>query len=127
MEPNGSGAFSESVHRSPGSVALDDGKQSITYGELWNFADAFRARLVAEGVRPGDLVGVVAGRSLATVAAILGLVMAGGCYMPIEIEEFSATVLGQIRESSGLRVWIADAKSRQIADSALWEGCPFSQ
>ena len=115
--------FSQSAHRFSGSVALAYAEQSITYGELWNFADAFRGRLVTQGIQPGDLVGVVAGRSPATIAAILGIVMAGGCYMPIEIEEFSAAVLGQIRESSGLRFWIADAKSRQIADPALWEGC----
>ena len=115
--------FSECVHRAPNSIALDDTQQTMTYAELWNFAGAFRARLVAQGVKPGDLVGVAAGRSVATVAAILGIVMAGGCYVPVEIKEFSASILGQIRESSGLRTWIADAKTRQTADPTLWEGC----
>ncbi len=115
--------FSECVRRAPNSIALDDTQQTMTYAELWNFAGAFRARLVAQGVKPGDLVGVAAGRSVATVAAILGIVMAGGCYVPVEIKEFSASILGQIRESSGLRIWIADAKTRQTADPTLWEGC----
>jgi amino acid adenylation domain-containing protein len=115
--------FSESVHCAPNSIALDDTQQTITYAELWNFAAAFRARLVAQGVKPGDLVGIAAGRSVATVATILGIVMAGGCYVPVEIKEFSASVLGQIRKSTGLRTWIADAKARQTADPVLWEGC----
>jgi len=115
--------FSAGVHRAPNSIALADTQQSLTYAELWNFADAFRARLVAQGMKPGDRVGVAAGRSTATVAAILGIVMAGGCYVPIEVKEFSGAVLGQIRESSGLRHWIADEKTRQSADPALWQGC----
>jgi amino acid adenylation domain-containing protein len=60
---------------------------------------------------------------VATVAAILGIVMVGAVYVPVEIKEFSASVLGQIRESSGLRTWIADANARQTADPTLWEGC----
>ena len=115
--------FSAVVHRAPDSIALTDTQQRLTYGELWNFANAFRARLVAEGMRPGDRVGVAAARSAATVAAILGIVMAGGCYVPIEVKEFSGAVLGQIRDSSGIRYWVADEKTRQIADPTLWAGC----
>ena len=115
--------FSAVVHRAPDSIALADAQESLTYAEVWNFADAFRARLVAEGMKPGDRVGVAAARSAATVAAIVGIVMAGGCYVPIEVKQFSGAVLGQIRESSGIRFWVADEKTRQIADPALWAGC----
>jgi amino acid adenylation domain-containing protein len=115
--------FSAVVHGATDSAALADTHQSLTYAELWNFADAFRARLVAEGMKPGDRVGVAAARSTATVAAIVGIVMAGGCYVPIEVKEFSGAVLGQIRESSGIRYWVADEKTRQNADPTLWAGC----
>jgi amino acid adenylation domain-containing protein len=115
--------FSAAVHRTPDSIALADPNHSLTYAELWNFADAFRARLVAQGMRPGGRVGVAATRSTATVAAILGIVMAGGCYVPVEVKEFSAAVLGQIRESSDIRFWVADEKTRHKADRSLWAGC----
>ena len=115
--------FSAVVDRNPNSIALADTEQSLTYGQLWNFADAFRARLVAQGMKHGDRVGVAAARSVATVAAIIGIVMAGGCYVPIEVKEFSAAVLGQIRDSSGIRFWVADEKTRHNADPMLWAGC----
>ncbi len=115
--------FSEIVHRAPNSIALADGQQSLTYAQLWNFADAFRARLVGQGVKPGDMVAISASRSLATVAAILGIVMAGGCYVPIDIEEYPVSALSRIAGLEGLRHWIADAKARQMADPMLWEGC----
>jgi amino acid adenylation domain-containing protein len=115
--------FSAVVRRAPNSIALADTQSSLTYAEVWNFADTFRARLVAQGMQPGDRVGIAAGRSTATVAAILGIVMAGGCYVPIEVKEFSGAVLGQIRDSSGIRYWVADEKTRQKADPTLWQGC----
>ncbi len=115
--------FSAVVHRAPNSIALADMQEALTYSELWNFADAFRVRLVAEGMKPGDRVGVAAARSTGSVAAILGIVMAGGCYVPIEVKEFSGAVLGQIRDSSGIRYWVADEKTRQNADRAVWAGC----
>lgn len=115
--------FSEIVHRAPNSIALADGQQSLTYAQLWNFADAFRARLVGQGVKPGDMVAISASRSLATVAAILGIVMAGGCYVPIDIEEYPVSALSRIAGLEGLRHWIADAKARQMADPMLWERC----
>ena len=115
--------FSTAVQRAPDSIALTDTQQSLTYARLWNFADAFRARLVAQGMKPGDRVGVAAARSTATVAAIVGIVMAGGCYVPIEVREFSGAMLGQIRDSSGIRFWVADEKTRHNADPTLWAGC----
>lgn len=111
------------VRRTPEAVALSDTQQSMTYAEVWNFAAAFRAQLIGQGVKPGDMVGVAAGRSLATVAAILGIVMVGGCYVPVDLEEFPASVLRQMTESNGLRFWIADLNSRHRACSALWDGC----
>lgn len=114
--------FSENVQRAPNSIALADGQQSLTYAQLWNFADAFRARLVGQGVKPGDMVAISASRSPATVAAILGIVMAGGCYVPIDIEEFPVSALSRIAGLEGLRHWIADAKAREKSCPVLWEG-----
>lgn len=115
--------FSAVVDHAPNSIALADTQQSLTYAKLWNYADAFRARLVAAGMKPGDRVGVATARSMGTVAAIVGIVMAGGCYVPMDVKEFSAAILSQIRESSGIRFWVADEKTRQIADPTLWAGC----
>ncbi|MEO6966196.1 MAG: non-ribosomal peptide synthetase [Acidobacteriaceae bacterium] len=115
--------FSENVRQFPNSIALVDGERSISYAELWNFADAFRARLVARGIDSGDVVGITSRRSAAHVAAILGIVMAGGCYMPIDTAEFSAQVLEEIGKSSGVRAWIADAKASESVSPSVWEGC----
>ena len=49
--------------------------------------------------------------------------MAGGCYVPIEVKEFSEAVLGQIRDSSGIRYWVADERTRQNAQAFALGGC----
>ncbi len=101
---------------------MSDG--SMTYAQLWNFAAAFRVRLAAQGIGLGDKVGVAASRSMATVAAMIGIVLAGGCYVPIDIEGLPAAILGQLAESSDLRCWIADRNARESAHPSLWGACP---
>ncbi len=102
-------------------AAISDAHSSLSYSQLWNFANAFRTLLLQQGVQPGDLVGVAASRSLPTVAAIAGVMMAGACYVPINLQEFSATVLVQLAKQSGIRHWIADAPARQVANPDLWQ------
>lgn len=118
--------FRAAVLRHPKAIALSDSDASLTYLELWNFAAAFRARLAAQGMVPGERVGMACGRSMATVAAIVGVVMAGGCYVPIDLEEFPAATLRELRESRGLHRWIADAKAREQMAAGIEADAPTS-
>ncbi|MEO6829086.1 MAG: AMP-binding protein, partial [Acidobacteriaceae bacterium] len=111
--------FRDAVLRTPHAVAITEGDGSISYEELWNFAAAFRSRVAAYGIKPGDRVGIAAGRSLETVAAILGVVMAGGCYVPVDLEELPEQVFRQLAERSNLRLWIADAAGRRSENGAV--------
>ncbi len=110
------------VHRNSGAIATLDAGGPLTYAQLWNFADGFRRRLVAQGVQPGDMVGIATGRSVATVAAILGVVMAGGCYVPMDLEDLPIALAGRLVEEHSLRHWIVDADARQ-SHGALWKAC----
>jgi amino acid adenylation domain-containing protein len=116
--------FRDAVRRAPDAPAISDAHESISYRSLWNFAAGFRARLIAQGIEPGDMVAIAAKRSIATIAAILGVTMAGGCYVPIDLEEFSASILRRLAERAGLRRWIADADARRSAGSVIWMGSP---
>jgi amino acid adenylation domain-containing protein len=57
---------------------------TTSYAQLLGAAAAMRTRLVAAGVRPGDVVGVTAGRSARTAAAVLGIWAAGAAYLPLD-------------------------------------------
>ncbi|MGI5160669.1 amino acid adenylation domain-containing protein [Microbispora sp. CA-102843] len=56
----------------------------LTYGELDARADELAALLQARGVGPGDIVGVLLGRTPDAVAALLAVWRAGAAYLPLD-------------------------------------------
>jgi len=65
-------------------AAIEQGGQRWTYAELDRRADAIAARLVADGVEPGALVGLSLTRTPWMVAAMLGVARAGAAYLPLD-------------------------------------------
>ncbi|HKH45903.1 MAG TPA: amino acid adenylation domain-containing protein, partial [Thermoanaerobaculia bacterium] len=76
--------FAAQAARSPGAVAVTLGAESLTYRELNEQANRLAWRLIALGVRPGDLVGLCLERSLEMVVALLGVLEAGAAYLPLD-------------------------------------------
>ena len=70
----------------PLAVAVSQGSESLTYGELASASGKVAASLHSGGVGPGDFVGIVAHRSLQTVVGILGILRSGAAYVPIDPE-----------------------------------------
>ncbi|MEV6105615.1 amino acid adenylation domain-containing protein [Streptomyces sp. NPDC051940] len=56
----------------------------VTYRQLDAAADSLAARLTAAGVEPGSVVAVSLPRSVETVTAVLGVMRAGGVYLPLD-------------------------------------------
>jgi len=76
--------FEAQVRRSPGVIALVDGSERLSYGELNARANQVAHRLRTLGVGPGKLVGVCVKRSWRMLAGILGVLKAGGAYVPLD-------------------------------------------
>ncbi|MFG1682658.1 amino acid adenylation domain-containing protein [Nonomuraea sp. NPDC049269] len=72
--------FAGAVSRYPDRPAITHNGRIVTYTELHAWVHATARRL---GPRPG-VVGVMASRSPATVAGLLGTLAAGGTYVPID-------------------------------------------
>ena len=70
--------------RTPDAVAVVAGERRMSYRELDALANGIADRLVAGGVRPGDLVGVCLGRDERLIAGLLGVFKAGGAYVPLD-------------------------------------------
>ncbi|MFI8872766.1 amino acid adenylation domain-containing protein [Streptomyces sp. NPDC055243] len=73
------------VDAAPGAVAVQGGRATLTYGELWERAGRWAAQLAALGVRRGDRVAVVMERSPDLVAVLLGVWRAGAAYVPVDV------------------------------------------
>lgn len=75
--------FSRQAATSPEATALTAGGTSMSYAELHDLAGCIAGRLAAAGVRPGDLVPVFVARRQ-VVPAVLGVLMAGAAYVPLD-------------------------------------------
>lgn len=76
--------FAEQVARRPDQVALTFQDSSWTYADLARHSDTVAARIVANGIMPGSLIGLALGRSMWMVAAMLGVAKAGAAYLPLD-------------------------------------------
>ena len=73
----------------PDHPAILFGSRTVTYGQLEEAASRIARILMSRQVRPGDLVPVLATRSCEMVASFLGVLKAGACYVPIDIEAWA--------------------------------------
>ncbi|MFI1190981.1 amino acid adenylation domain-containing protein [Streptomyces californicus] len=69
----------------PDRVAVIDGGGSLTYGQWLGRAAAVAERLRAEGCRPGDFVGVLIDKCRDQVVGVLGVLLAGAVYVPVDL------------------------------------------
>ncbi len=74
------------VARTPGDVAAEDAERAVTYRELADRAAGIARALAGSGVRRGDLVGVLAPRSVDFLEIVLGVLAAGAAYLPLDPE-----------------------------------------
>jgi amino acid adenylation domain-containing protein len=72
------------VDRTPDAPALVHGTRTVTYAQLDAEANRIARHLRALGVGPETPVGVCASRTPALIASLLGVMKAGGAYLPLD-------------------------------------------
>ncbi|MEV0161795.1 amino acid adenylation domain-containing protein [Nonomuraea fuscirosea] len=112
----------EQAARSPGVIAVEgqDGT-SLTYAALESRADDLAAGLRALGVGAESRVAVCVPRQPDLIAALLAVLKAGGCYVPLD-PDYPAERLRQIIADSGATVvvTVGSLKDRLPADARLF-------
>ncbi len=91
------------ARRAPGRLAVDDGVEALTYGELNARANRLAWRLRELGVGPEVPAAVCLERSAAFAVALLAVLKAGGAYLPID-PSYPAERLAYLLEDSGAPV-----------------------
>ena len=76
--------FEVQVARAPQAIALVFGEESLSYGELNARANRLAHYLIGLGVGRESLVGIALERSTQMVVALLGVLKAGGAYLPLD-------------------------------------------
>ncbi|WP_432156317.1 amino acid adenylation domain-containing protein [Streptomyces sp. bgisy153] len=99
--------FAAQAARTPDAVALRRGDDTLTYAELDRRANRFAHRLIAEGVRAETPVALHLDRSFEAVVAILGVLKAGGTYVPLDVRSPAAR-LRLVLDQAGAPLLVTD-------------------
>ncbi|MDM0053598.1 non-ribosomal peptide synthetase/type I polyketide synthase [Variovorax sp. J22R115] len=101
----------DQVERSPDATAvlLAEGGARLTYRDLDRRANRLAHRLLRLGVGPGEVVGVLAERSLELVVGLLGILKSGGAYLPLD-PDHPPRRLARMVSDAGARVLLTHGR-----------------
>jgi amino acid adenylation domain-containing protein len=99
--------LTDSAARVPERPAVAVGERRLSYRELDRLSNQVARALLAQGVAPGDRVGIFAPKSAAAIVAVYGALKAGACYVPLDPKS-PAPRLTAIMADSGIAVVLAD-------------------
>lgn len=91
----------------PGKIAVFSQDREVTYGALLKSSLGICRALQNRGVRPGDRVVVNLKRNIEQVETIIGVLLAGGVYVPVGTHQPEHR-LKSIAEQSGARLVISE-------------------
>jgi len=76
--------FEISVEKTPSNIAVTDENQHLTYQELNERSNQLAHHLKSLGVGAEVMVGICLERTINTVIGLLGILKAGGSYIPLD-------------------------------------------
>src|SRR5580704_19344493 len=110
----------KSAARYPEKLAVWARGRSLTYRELDQRSNQLAHLLRQRGVRKGDRVGIYFPKCVESLVAMLGVVKAGGVYVPLD-PQAPAERIGYIIGNCGIRVLITREDKRRGLDAAVVE------
>ncbi|MFF1699333.1 AMP-binding protein [Streptomyces sp. NPDC058257] len=110
--------FARQVERDPDAVAVVSGDAAIAYRELDERSSHLARSLRRRNVGPETVVAVAMPRSADLVVALLGVVKAGGAYLPID-PALPAERLRSVVEDASASALLTDAETAEQLPSGL--------
>ncbi|XXX82580.1 amino acid adenylation domain-containing protein [Sorangium sp. So ce134] len=107
--------FEAQVARAPEAVAVDDGAERLSYGELNRRANRLARHLREVGVTADARVGVCAERGAPVLVALLATLKAGGAYVPLDPAYPGERLAHIIEDSAPIAVLTAGGAGRDVA------------
>ncbi|MFJ5092625.1 amino acid adenylation domain-containing protein [Streptomyces sp. NPDC088674] len=81
-------------------TAVIDGGREVSYRELDRRSDRLARALVAAGVRPEDVVALLMDRGIDLLVAMLGVLKAGGTFLPLHLAHPADRMRGAVADSA---------------------------
>ena len=119
------GLVEEAARRHPGSTAVIQGTERISFRYLDQKANAVAAAVMARGVSRGDRVGILATRSIEFVVAALAVLKAGAAYVPLD-PLLPAARLSTLFQIGSVRLLLAEHTVQEVASglTEAWMAIP---
>ncbi len=100
--------------QTPNKTAVVWNNERLTYGELNAKANQLAHFLQKQGVKPDDIIGVCMERSLEMIVGILGVLKAGGAYLPLD-PNYPAERLQYMTNDAGVSILVTQESLREKA------------
>ncbi len=114
--------FEQQALQSPDAVAVEFEDTRLTYQDLDEHANRFGQYLTSMGVGPEVLVGVHMERSAGMLVTLLGVLKAGGAYIPMD-PSYPDTRISYMIEDAGLNLLLTEkALLNDLDESILPDG-----
>lgn len=110
--------FLDWAARTPQAIALSDACH-LTYAELARRAQGVARGLIADGVRPGDLVGLCVARGVSQVVGILGICLAGAAYLPLDPAYPGERLAFMLNDASPCRTLADETGASALREAAI--------
>ncbi|WP_326952825.1 non-ribosomal peptide synthetase [Amycolatopsis sp. NBC_01286] len=105
------------VRTRPGAAAVSWPEGQLTYGELWQRAGTLAGELREAGLAAEEPVAVCADRSVELVIGELAVLMAGGCYLPVD-PGYPAERITFMLQDAGVRKAVATTEMHRRLPSS---------
>ncbi|WP_395948574.1 amonabactin biosynthesis non-ribosomal peptide synthetase AmoG [Aeromonas mytilicola subsp. aquatica] len=100
----------------PDALAVSDGAEALTYGELEVRANRLAYWLQAQGVTPGAAIGIQAKRDVAFVITLLACWKAGAAYVPLD-PAYPAERLAHILTDAGIGLVLGGVPDARLGEA----------
>lgn len=101
--------FEDQVARTPEAIAVIGSDIRLSFAELDRRANQLAHHLAGLGVAPGDFVGLMVGRDVDMVVALLGILKSGAAFIPLD-PDYPQERLAFIIEDGGIEVIVTESK-----------------
>jgi amino acid adenylation domain-containing protein len=108
--------FQDHAQQNPDAIAVVFQNVQTSYCELNERANRLGHFLRSSGLRPNDLVGVLANRSEDLIISLLGILKAGGAYLPLDASHPPERVRTMLDDAKATIVIAADALPDLLRD-----------
>ncbi|MFI9432600.1 amino acid adenylation domain-containing protein [Streptosporangium sp. NPDC052375] len=114
------GRFLDVVNSNSDRVAVYSVDASITYGELAAAAGGIQRLVTEAGGRPGGRVGLLTGHDATVIAAILGTLLSGCVYVPLD-PSYPVPRLAYMVDDADVSVLVTTRRHEALARTLLGE------